>query len=126
MQDNMDVRISKPSRRMHRRVTAADISNALMHGTVSTQVDSDFYIVMEAHWKCICEEEPALQSWIIREVERLVNQFAGIGVMGAYELLWKVCSGAQPALVDAIIVRGVPARRNNGANIAKLSGLMYR
>lgn len=118
--------VGKPSRRMHRVVTAADIRNALMSGSVSAQVDCEFFVVMVAYWECICAEDPELKSWIVREIERLVNQFVGLGVMGAYELLWKVSNGANPVLVDAIVSRGVSAVRNDSAHIARVSGLMYR
>lgn len=114
---------AKPSRKMHRGVTVADISNAMMSGVKS---GDEFYVVMDAYWKFICAEEPALQQWIVREVERLVNQFNGMGVQGAFELLWKLSHGADVALVDAIVSKGLCPHRSDPIHLARVSGQVYR
>lgn len=113
-------------RRIHRKVGYTDIERALTRLSKSAD-EGEFYTVILAYWKYLCEEEPAIALWVKKQIETLVNQFPGISEASAFELLWKVLSFASSDMVavEGMFLHGESYTKIDDGHAARVSGKFY-
>ena len=114
-------------RKAFRRIGHKDVERSLERLSNATDYDREFFELMLAYWKYLCDEDPVCALWVLRQIEKLVNMFSQVSEGTAFELLWKTCNFASKdsSTLEKMLVKGEQYIKQDDPRVARLSGKIY-